>query len=878
VARDGDHRKAKELAEAAVDLWVGPPLAEVDTARTTSWRDGIIDTFWLPANTFLLAQDLALGELDDAMARLDDLQVDYPRHPGLAKYRVQILHGLGRARDADSYYLDHRRRMLADDDREAADDLRRFHDQFLDVAADVPPLPPPAAEPPDVPLQLPHAIPDFAGRADLLGDLDAAATDDTGELTAAILTLLGPAGVGKTSLAVHWARHRHNQHQDGAVLVDLHGFDHGSPADAARVVDDLLQALRFPVDRIADYAGRAAKLQLLLAHRRLVVVLDNARDAAQLQPLLPLLSTCLVVVTSRQRLNVREARSFAVAPLSHADATRFLVGRIGDSATQDPSSVDELATLCGGLPLTLHLVADNIAPQRGIRLADHVDHFRNLPALLDLGDNDSTATAFTISYQALPESGRRLFRLLGLNPGPDIGVATAAALAGQSVPDVERGLEVLLAAHLVEHSGAMDRYRSHDLIRAYASRLGQADEFAAERAAAEQRMLDFLLHTAFRADQVAFSYANRVPMPALTTDVEPLTFADEQSAVTWLLRERRALVSAVDYALRRGYDDHAWRLPHTTLAIFRRYGYFDDALTTLNNAVAASRRTGEPEAEGAALSDSGRVQLTLGNHAEARKMFYLAMYIAEANKYELGVAASLCNLAQVEILDGDYNHAITLAQRALDAAQRLGDGRMQSVARLRLGNAFRAKRQYEQAITHYEDALLIQRRMIGYRRGEGGTLTELAALHCERGDYALAKAYGKRALAIIETVQDVEIGQQICVVLAEVYRQLSDAPQATQYARSAVGLARHIRNPEKEATSLDSLGRALLADGYVDSAVQQFKQAAQIYGDLGRDLDAQRMTGLIGDLAAPPAPVPKTRTNSLAQQLVDDPLLTHRSD
>jgi tetratricopeptide (TPR) repeat protein/DNA-binding SARP family transcriptional activator len=845
--RDNDHRLARELAEEAVDLWAGPPLAELDTARVGRWRQSIIDTFWLPANTFLLGQHAALGELDKALARLDELQADYPQHPGLAKYRVQILYRLGRGRDADSYYFAHRRRMLGEADDEGAEDLRRFHDEVRNGSTDTPVPASQAAEPPDVPMRLPHAIPDFAGRADLLRELDGAATSDTGQLNAAILVLNGLPGVGKTSLAVHWARRRHDHHGDGALFVDLHGFDHGPPIDAAHVVDDLLHELAFPVDRIAGYPGRAAKLRELLAHHRLVVVLDNARDAAQVQPLLPLLSTCLVVVTSRQWLSALGARSFAVTPLSHQDAMRFLAGRIGDRAAQDPSSVDALAALCGGLPLTLQLVADNIAPQRGIRLADHVDHLRNPPALLDLGDDvSSSATAFTISYQALPEPGRRLFRLLGLHPGPSIGVATVAAMAGQSVAEVVRDLGLLLAAHLVEHSGAVDRYRCHDLIGAYAARIAESDEHAEERVAAEQRMLDFYLHSAFHADRVVFAYVPGVPMPAQTGNVEPLTFADEQAAVTWLLRERRALVAAVEYAFRHGYHDHAWRLPHTTLSIFRRYGYFDDALATLNIAILASKAAGVPEAEGAALADSGRIQLTLGNHVEARKMFHLAKYFAEANRSELGVATSLCNIAQVEMHEGDYDKAIMLYQQAFETAQRFGDVRTQSVAQHQLGNVFRTKKQYERAVTHYMDALS-HRQMTGNRRGEGETLTELAALYCERGDYALAKAYGMRALDIIEQVQDVETGQQVCVVLADVYRHLGDGPQAIQFARRAVGLAHHMRNGEREARALDSLGRCLLAQGRVGPAVEAFQQAIRLYRDLRQEDQARRIADLLRD-------------------------------
>jgi tetratricopeptide (TPR) repeat protein len=723
--RENDHLRARELAEAAIDLWAGPPLAEINTPRAARWRQETVNTFWLPANTLLLGEHVALGEFDEAMARLGDLQAEHPNNMALAKRRIEILHRLRRHRDADNYYLAYRKCLIADADREAAEDLRRFHNQRSTAAADIPVPAVPTDELSDVPLELPAMVPDFVGRADVLRNLDAAATGEAGHLQAAIVVLTGPAGVGKTSVAVHWARRRYDHHGDGALYIDLHGFDYGTPVDASHVVDDLLHALAFPVDLITGYEERVAKLRELLAHRPLVVVLDNARDSAQVRPLLPFLSTCLVVVTSRQRLTALGARGFSVAPMSHQDATRFLAGRLGERAAHDPGSVDALATLCGGLPLTLHLVADNIVPQHGIQLAEHVDRFRSVATLLDLsGDEDSTATAFTVSYQALPESGRRLFRLLCLAPGPDIGVATAAALAGQSVHEVERDLDVLLAAYLVEHSGAVDRYRYHDLIRAYAAQIAAADEFAAERAAAERRVLDFFLHTAYHADRVAFGYDTGPPMPTLTGNVEPLTFTDEQAAITWLLRERRSLVSAVKYASQRGYHDHACRLPYTTLGVYRRYGYFGDALATLDTAVAASRAAGQPETESAALSDSGRIHLTLGNHAEARKMFHLATDIAEANGYEHGIAASLCNLAQLEIVDGDYNHAITLSQQAFEAAQRLGDATTQSVAQLQLGNAFRAKRQYERAITHYQDSL-IQRQTIGDRRGEGETLTEL---------------------------------------------------------------------------------------------------------------------------------------------------------
>ncbi|HEY0804861.1 MAG TPA: NB-ARC domain-containing protein, partial [Pseudonocardiaceae bacterium] len=533
-------------------------LAEIDTDRAERWRRTVIDNFWLPANRMLIGEHIRLGELDAALARLDDLQDDYPDNIGLAKSRITVLRQLGRHSDADQTYLDLRRHTRATGDTESAEDLRRFHNQFRDNTDG----PPPSM----VPMQLPHATPDFVGREGLFRALDDAATSPAGRWQPAVLVLTGLPGVGKTSAAVHWARRWHDRHGEGAVLVDLHGFDHGPPVEPPRVVDDLLQALAFQVDRIPNHTGRTAKLRELLAQQRLIVVLDNVRDSAQIQEILPLLSTCLVVVTSRQLLTTLAvdygALEFPVEPLSETDSARFLAGRIGERAQRDPRSVDDLAELCGGLPLALHLVAHNIAPQRGILLSDHVDHLRDLATVLSLGgDGDSPTTtlkaAFKASYRALPDDARRLFRLLAVHPGTDIDVHAAAALAGGPVAEA---LERLVGAHLVERGSTLDRYRRHDLIRAFAVQV-VADEPAAERTAAELRMLDFYLHTAYHADQTA-CYGSTVPMPPLPANVTPLTFTDELSATVWCLTERHNLVAVVGIAAEHGHH-HAYLLPHT---------------------------------------------------------------------------------------------------------------------------------------------------------------------------------------------------------------------------------------------------------------------------------------------------------------------------
>ncbi|HEX4701822.1 MAG TPA: tetratricopeptide repeat protein [Pseudonocardiaceae bacterium] len=363
-------------------------------------------------------------------------------------------------------------------------------------------------------------------------------------------------------------------------------------------------------------------------------------------------------------------------------------------------------------------------------------------------------------------------------------------------------------------------------------------------------MLNFYLFTAYNADRAAFAFSPAVPMPTPTGTVFPLTFADEQQATAWCLRERRNLVASVHYAAERGYHDIAWRLPHTTLAILRRHGYLDDARATLKIGAASGRAIGDSDGEGASLNDLGHIHVTLGDHAEARKLFHLATYIAQAIRSERGVAASLCNVAFLEMIEGDYPRAIELYQEAYDAAQQLGDPRMQSVAQHQLGNAYRAVRQYDIAITYYLQALT-QRQTIGHRRGQGETLTELAALHCERAEHAIADAYGQRALGAIESVQDIETGQRLCDVLAEVHHHRGDLPQAILYGRRAVHLAQRIRNATKEARALENLSRSLLAADHLDAAVEGYEQALAIYRDLGRTHNAQRIAGRLADLAPP---------------------------
>jgi hypothetical protein len=457
-----------------------------------------------------------------------------------------------------------------------------------------------------VPQQLPAATAHFAGRAGELATLTRLLRGraDTGG-TVVISAVSGTAGVGKTALAVHWAHQVADRFPDGQLYVNLRGFDPGgqvmAPAEAVR---RFLDALQVPPERIpVELDAQAALYRSQLAGKRMLVVLDNARDAEQVRPLLPGTPTALVVVTSRNRLSslvaVDGAHSLMLDLLTEGEARELLAGRLGpDRVAAEPDAVEQIIACCVRLPLALS-IAGARAEQSGFplaALAAELDKASGRLDVLDAGDAVSQVRAvFSWSYTALPPAARRLFRLLGLHPGPDISAAATASLAAVPPAATRQLLAELVRANLLtEHTPC--RYTLHDLLRAYATDLAHTHDPTDHRRATVGRILDHYLHTAHTANRLLdptrdpITLALAPPGPG----VAPEQPADDGQALAWLTTEHPVLLAAVRQAAGAGFDTHTWQLTWTLHTFLNRRGHWRDLTTTWQTALPAARRLDHP--------------------------------------------------------------------------------------------------------------------------------------------------------------------------------------------------------------------------------------------------------------------------------------------
>lgn len=874
--QDGDRRRARDRATAALDLWAGQPLAELDSVPVTNWRRKAVEDRWIPANVFLIGQHLALDELDEAMIRIEDTRELAPNNVALVKQRITVLRRLQRNEEATECYFDLRRYFRGNSDDDAADALRQFYEEVCATtgpAAESTVVTDPATERRPALLRVPHAAPDLIGRDDLLAELDASATDSAGRLRAGVLVLDGTPGVGKTALAVCWARRRHELHGDGALLINMHGFGSTPPIEADSAVDELLHSLDYQVDRIVTARGRAAKLRELVSGRPMMVVLDNVRDLGPVLPLLPLLSASLILITSRHHLAPLEIsygiRSITVPRLLPDDAARLITGRIGERAARDRDAVDSLVGLSSGLPIGLNIIASQISPRRGVPLVEFVERFRDRNVLLAAGrDGDgmdgSLQATFRMSYDVLRDPEQRLFRLLGLHFGPDISPEAAAALAGLSLVDCRRLLDNLVDSHLLEQRDALDRYRFHDLLQAFAAHVVETEESNEERRTAERRLLDFYLFSTYHADRQVFAYCEGPPMPPLPDDVVPMTFSDSRTAVDWCLTERRTLSEAVRRAAEDSFPAHGWLLPHAMHGIFKRCGLLQEIRAALTVAVDQARVASEDEAQGASIHDLGLLLLKLGEMDEARRLFYLATFFAKSTQSTEGLTSSLHNMGKLEVAEGNIQAGIELHEEALALAVASGDVIRQAGVMHELGGIFRSRKQFEKSITYYHSAVHL-RLSVGHENGHVASLAELAMTYVQRGlsdDYLVAKQYAIQAVDAIPSPADTEVAQRARLVFASVLLRLGKGDEAVSEARAAVVLAVRDRSAIREGQAQRVLGDGLRMAGLRVEAVEAYRRCLAICRDCGDDQEADRIEALLEDLASTPDDLPEARSRS----------------
>jgi tetratricopeptide (TPR) repeat protein/transcriptional regulator with XRE-family HTH domain len=671
-----------------------------------------------------------------------------------------------------------------------------------------------------VPAQLPADLYGFTGRVAPLARLDALLGEAERPGTVVITAVSGTAGVGKSALAVHWAHRVRDRFPDGQLYVNLRGFDPtGIVLQPATAVHGFLEALDVPPRRVpADLDGKTALYRSLVADRRMLIVLDNARDAAQVRPLLPGAAGCLVLVTSRSPLTALVAADGAhplpLDLLSVAEAHEVLRRRLGSGrVTAEPQAVDRIVASCARVPLALSIVAARTATDPRLSLtalAAELDDARTrLDVLADADPAVDVRAVLSWSYRALSPAAARLFRQLGLHPGPDIAAAAAAGLAGLATEQVRPLLTELCDAHLVqEHRPG--RYAFHDLLRAYAAEQAHTEDPEPDRAAAVGRLLDHYLHSADSAAQLLHLARDPIALTPPRPGAAPERHPDAPAALGWFTSELQVLLALVQHAAGTGFDRHATQLAWTLAPHLDRRGDWLDLVATQQAALTAAVRLDDPSAEARVRRALGRACRLLRRYDTARDHLQQSLDLEGRQPgNETGAGNSHHELSLVSWAQGQIGEALHHAELAHELYRACGNLRGQASSLNSMGwyqalsgEHDRALRSCEQALAFYQDS--------DDRRGQAYTRDSLGYIHHQLGDHARAVECYERALAG--------------------YRELGDRLQ--------------------EAATLVRLGESLHATGGIPQTRAAWRQAATILEDLD-DPEAEDVRARLGTLGRP---------------------------
>ncbi|AEK39792.1 ATP-binding protein [Amycolatopsis mediterranei] len=634
---------------------------------------------------------------------------------------------------------------------------------------------------------LPRDLPVFTGRAKELDILAATVTAEAekGTLGMAIHVIDGMPGTGKTTFAVHAAYQLAAHFPDGQIFLELHGH---SPSQVPVTPADALASLLFlrgvsTLGIPADLDDRARLWREKLTGKKILLLLDDAVDGEQIQPLLPGGAGCLVLITSRHRFeSIADAGRVSLQTLPAAEAAAMF-DRFTSPEQHEPGAVAELMTLCGNLPLAISLTAGRLRshPSWTLRqLADDLNHSQNRLKTLR-ADNRSVAAAFELSYRDLDPDQQRLFRRLSLHPGSHIDAAAAAALDGNDVDATRERLEVLYLNNLLDEPSP-GRYRLHDLTQAYSQSLTdpKTDKGAFER------LLDYYLETVRAASQFAASpsprldLGPRLPMPTRKFDTEG-------EAIAWLTAERPTIGACINAAAASNRVRRAAELAAALYPFLEQHGYWHDAYRLQRAVLTAAQEAGDLVVEAATRADLGRVLRLLGNYHDAAATLACArdLYLELGNRlgeadvlneagrvqqevsnfigatayldrahqlYEelhnpLGVAATFAQLARVQYRSCDLEAARTNAERSLDLYRLLGNEPGEMSALLTVGCAQGMSGAYACAVAAFTQALSLSRKL-GDRFAEARALNNLGRMHFDCGNYGTADSYYSRAQII----------------------------------------------------------------------------------------------------------------------------------
>ncbi len=812
AANAGDWRQAAATLREALSLWRGDPLADVPSERLALREAPRLAELRLQAVEARIEADLHQGGHSGVIAELRQLAALHPFRERLHGQLMLALYRDGQQAEALASYQRVRSALLDELGVEPGATLRLLQQQIItaDPALLGPAPARPGAAPPGagraaraVPRQLPAAVRHFTGRTAELAALTSM-LGDTGQAgrTVVISAVAGTAGVGKTAAAVYWAHQVADRFPDGQLYADLRGYAPGEPMPAAEVLARFLRALGKPGQDIPpEVEERAAEYRSLLSGRRVLIMLDNARSAEQVRPLLPGTPSCAMLVTSRDALTGLVARDGAqrleLDVLSLAEATRLLRALIGDRAGADPVATTTLASLCACLPLALRVAAELAAARPAASLAGLVTELagqRRRLDLLDAGGDPHAAVrvVFSWSYQHLDPPAARAFRLLGLHPGGDFEPYSVAALGGMTVADATRVLGELTRASLLQRAGA-GRYGMHDLLKAYATELATSQDSEADCDGALTRLLDYYLHTSHGAAMLLNPSRDPLSIAPPPSAIATPPLQDREGALDWFEAEHGVLLRAVSEAAARGLGARSWQLAVMLAAFLCLRGYRPEWIEAMRTALGAAEASGEVAGQAHLLQEIGGALLLLGRDQAAVVELRRALQLSEELGDRSGQAWAHNYLCVVYERDEQYAEALRHALQALRLFRAAGHLASQARALNNVG-WYRAHLGHpRQALTSCQRAIDLHRR-VADRRGEAAAWDSLGYAHSHLGDHGQAIACYQRA---VDRYREVGDRQQT----AEALTHLGDAHAAAANPRAA-------RQAWQQATEiLRALGR-----------------------------------------------------------------------
>ncbi|OLB67130.1 MAG: hypothetical protein AUI10_00890 [Actinobacteria bacterium 13_2_20CM_2_72_6] len=840
ILADGDPQAAVDRFQRALGLWRGAPLEDVPLDGPLEPEVARLAELRLAALEASIEARLALGQHAELVAELGGLVAAHPLRERLRALLMLALYRCGRQADALAAFRQLRADLVEELGIEPSPQVSQLHTQILSPSPELDAPPRPAAVP--VPRQLPADVSGFTGRRAELARLGGLLHPAEAPRTVPVGALDGIAGIGKSALAIHAAHLVADRFPDGQLYADLRGSSADrAPVPPLVILERFLRALGVAGPESGSVEEAAASFRGATATRRLLVVLDNARDAAQVEPLLPAAPGCAVLVTSRQVLaTLNGATHLHLSVLSPAEAVSLL-GRATDG--RESAARHEVARLCGYLPLALRIAGARLAarPTWPVRtLADKLSGAQRRLDELQLGDLGVRAS-FQISLQALAtgdDPRDRLaadaFPLVAVPDGTDVSLGLAASLLDQPETVAEDALERLVDAQLLD-SPAPRRYRLHDLLRLYGR------ERLADPAPVLARGLRWY------ADTARAAAATLRP-----TDREAA--ADASAALDWLETERVNLLAAVDQAADTpGVPaELATSLAHALFGFFDHRGYRQEWVTVNRKALAVARRTGDLPAEAYACRDLGVAYERQGRYDEALASLDAGLAIFRRLGDLSGQARSLTSIGVIHHRQGRYPKALRCHRDALASHRRLGDRNGEARSLNNLGVTYQRQAQYARAQACYQDSLEILQELDD-RRIQAAVLTNLGVVHERQGQYDAALACQEESLSIFRSRGDLDGQATSLNNLGRVYRALGRHRDALARHQEALALCVHLGERLTQGECLREIGSSRFAMGEPQRAEAYWRQALAIFEELDVPDAAEVKALLSGGAPAAPA-------------------------